>query len=308
MNSSAVTDYGPLKDFCEDIVTLVRKPSTGRDLVSFLLGSAPFNHVAYSSDAFRDALGRVLAAKRFDVVQIEFSTMWQYADIFNGLPVVLDAHNVEYEIIRQVRQFYKNPLRKLLYSLEEAKLKTKEEQAWKECSLCFTVSEKERAVIAQTRGHSDTVIAVSNGVDPERFFFSPKTAADRRLLLLGGMRFQPNLDSALYFLKEILPEIQLQIPDVRIEIVGSELWRIKNYQSYTGVQFQESIPDVLPYFRQADVLLVPLRYGAGTRVKILEAMAAGLPVVTTSKGCEGIDVRNGEHLMIADSLLSSLLL
>lgn len=68
-----------------------------------------------------------------------------------------------------------------------------------------------------------------------------------------------------------------------------------------GVEFHENVPDVLPYFRKADILVVPLRYGAGTRGKILEAMAHGLPVVTTTKGCEGIAAENGEHLLIADT-------
>ena len=163
------------------------------------------------------------------------------------------------------------------------------------------VSDNERNVITSYLGHSDKVVTISNGVDLERFASSPKTGMDNRLLLLGGMRYQPNLDSALYFLNKIMPIIREKMPDVKLDIVGRELWRIKDHAAYQGVEFHEDVPDVLPYFRQADILVVPLRYGAGTRIKILEAMAAGLPVVTTSKGCEGLEVKHGEHLMIADS-------
>ncbi len=91
------------------------------------------------------------------------------------------------------------------------------------------------------------------------------------------------------------------MPDVKLDIVGRELWEIDGRASVGGGESHENVPDVLPYFRKADILVVPLRYGAGTRVKILEAMAHGLPGVTTTKGCEGIAAENGEHLLIADT-------
>ena len=119
-------------------------------------------------------------------------------------------------------------------------------------------------------------------------------------MFIGGMGYIPNLDSALYLLGDIYPRVRAGEPDVMLNVVGTELRRIKS-RNYGGkVLFFENVPDILPYFRKADVLLVPLRSGAGTRIKILEAMAAGLPVVTTSKGCEGLDVRSGEHLLVAD--------
>jgi glycosyltransferase involved in cell wall biosynthesis len=301
LSDAAVSDYGPLKEYCEEVIVVVRRPNVVNDFFSFLFSSKPYNFVVNSSRSMRNELQGVLERKSFELIQIEFSTMWQYADIFKGIPVVLDAHNIEADIIRQVREFYKNPLRKLLYSLEEKKLRKKEEQAWKDCSICYTVSEHERTVIAASLGQSNKVVAIPNGVDLERFAFSPKAGMDNRLLLLGGMRYQPNLDSALYLLNDIMPEIQARIPGVKIDIAGRELWRIKDHAAYGGVEFHEDVSDVLPFFRQSDVLLVPLRYGAGTRIKILEAMAAGLPVVTTPKGCEGIEVRHGEHLMIADT-------
>ena len=122
--------------------------------------------------------------------------------------------------------------------------------------------------------------------------------------ILHDVNGNPNgilLETAMDLLNDILPAIQARIPQVKIDIVGRELWRIKDQTAYAGVEFHEDVPDILPSFRQADALVVPLRYGAGTRIKILEAMAAGLPVVSTSKGCEGLAVRHGEHLMIADS-------
>jgi glycosyltransferase involved in cell wall biosynthesis len=115
------------------------------------------------------------------------------------------------------------------------------------------------------------------------------------------MDWEPNLDAAQYFLAEIFPGIHAKIPEVEVDFVGKDLWKIKDLIRFEGIQLHENVPEVLPWFQRADVLAVPLRQGAGTRIKILEAMAAGLPVVTTPKGCEGTEVSHGKHLLIADS-------
>lgn len=301
LSDKKVDDYGPLSEYCEEIICIEKKGNPVIDLPVFLFSGRPYNYVRFSSGELRETLKQLARAKSFDLVQIQFTTLWQYADIFKGVPVVLDAQNIEYEIIRQIKDKCGNPIKKILYSLEEKKLRHKEEEAWKECDLCFAVSDKERDVIASFLDSRDRVVTISNGVDLERFEFMPKESTDKRLLFIGGMDYTPNRDSALYFLNDILPLIKTKIPDVRLDIVGRELWKIPGPESYEGVIFHEDVPDILPYFRRADILLVPLRQGAGTRVKILEAMASGLPVVTTSKGVEGIDVEHGKHLMIADS-------
>jgi glycosyltransferase involved in cell wall biosynthesis len=91
------------------------------------------------------------------------------------------------------------------------------------------------------------------------------------------------------------------LPAIKVDFVGKDLWKIKPLIHSEDIFLHENVPDVLPWFQQADILVVPLRQGAGTRIKILEAMAAGLPVVTTSKGCDGTEAVNGRHLLIADS-------
>jgi glycosyltransferase involved in cell wall biosynthesis len=139
-------------------------------------------------------------------------------------------------------------------------LRAREQQAWRESSLCFTVSDKERDFIRSYLGTGDKVHTAPNGVDLERFEFHPKTNADKRLLFLGGMDYLPNLDSA-YFLQEIFQLVQAQVPDVRVDFIGRELWRINNASFSQRVSFHENVPDVLTWFREADVLVVPLRLG-----------------------------------------------
>jgi glycosyltransferase involved in cell wall biosynthesis len=296
-----VSDYGPLSGMCREVVCVERRRNLPVDSARFLMWTTPFNFVRFSSGRFRERLQDLLKREKFDIVQIEFTLLWQYADIFKGLPVVLDVHNIEADIINGIGSRCVNPAKKMLYRLEEEKLKVRERRAWRECRHCFTVSDSEMKKIGSLTGREERMSAVPNGVDLERFTFVPRTEPENRILLLGGMDYIPNLDAANYFLSKIFPSILSKMPDVQIDLVGRELWRIAERKSLKAVEFHENVPDVLPFFRGADVLAVSLRYGAGTRIKILEAMAAGLPVVTTSKGCEGIDVRHGEHVLIADS-------
>lgn len=301
LSEDSISDYGPLRELCREIVCIERKAKLPLDLGRFLVSGVPFNFVRFSSLRLRGRLKELLRRERYDIVQIEFTLLWQYADIFKGLPVVLDVHNIEADIISGIRSRCVNPVKQMLYRLEEEKLRLRERQAWRECRLCFTVSDAEMKEIRSVTGREDGIFAVPNGVDLERYQFVPKTEAEKKILLMGGMEYLPNLDSANYFLGEIFPAVISGMSDVRLDVVGRELWRIAGRDALKGVEFHENVPDVLPFFRGADLLVVPLRYGAGTRIKILEAMAAGLPVVTTSKGCEGLPVIHGEHVLIADS-------
>ncbi len=303
LSEDTIADYGPLSQYCEEIKVVTRKPQWLRERMRFVLRSEPYNAIRYSSGSFRNLLMELLKSRRFDVVQIEFPMMWQYARLVKDIPIVLDMHNIEYDLIRQMKEASSNVLKKLLYGLEEKRLKQIEEDAWKECSLCVAVSDRERDMISAHIRKDGRVITISNGVDLERFAYVPKKTSERRILFIGSMDYIPTIDSTDYLLEEIFPIILSKIEGVKLDIVGRSLWRIRDKLSAGEVSLHENVPDIIPFLKKADVLIDPLRIGAGTRLKILEAMAAGTPVVTTSKGCEGIKVKNGEHLLIADSSL-----
>jgi polysaccharide biosynthesis protein PslH len=301
LTPGAAPDMGPLHGFCEEIVTVERNASFARDFSRFLFNGEAFNCARFSSSSFTRQLSVLAARKSFDLIQIEFSLLWQYADLFPGIPVVLDAHNIEYRNVQQIGEGCKGLGKRLLYRLEASRLQAVEEGAWRECALCFTVSKKERDEIASSTGNCGKVVAAANGVDPERFAFRPRGNSGTKILFLGGMDYSPNLDAAKYFLTEVFPIIRREEPEARVLLVGRELGKLGELALLPGVECHESVPEVLPWFYEADLLVVPLRQGAGTRIKVLEAMAAGLPVVATSKGCEGIAAESGRELLIADT-------
>jgi len=301
LSDQKIFDYSPLSEYCREIKVVVKKPQLMRDIIGFILSGGPYNVIRYSSGLFRNTLIELLESRKFDLVQIEFPMMWQYAGLVKDFPIVLDMHNIEYQLIRQMKESSSNILKKLLYGWEEVQLRRLEHNAWQECDLCVAVSDRERDIMSAHLKNDNKVITIPNGVDLERFEYVPKKNSEKRILFIGSMDYIPTIDSTDYLLKEIFPIILSKIKDVKLHIVGRSLWKIRETLNIEGVTLHENVPDIIPFLRKADLLIDPLRIGAGTRLKILEAMAAGTPVVTTSKGCEGTLVKNREHLLIADS-------
>ncbi|WP_162605180.1 glycosyltransferase family 4 protein [Geomonas oryzae] len=297
-DKAVAAEAGPLRELCDEVLLFERPAKLWPDRFAFFTQSSPYNVIRFRCEEMRKALKELHRQRRYDVVLVEFSLMWQYADIFTSCPVVLDAHNIEYKNVEQIGMSTSGLFWKAMYHIEKKRLRAIEERAWRECSLCFTVSNKEQGEISAFLGGNDKVITAANGVDLDRFSFQPHRE-DKKILFLGGMDYAPNLDAARYFLGEILPLIQEREPDVKVLLVGRELHRLGTLSTLPGVECHESVPDVLPWFYEAKVLAVPLRIGAGTRIKVLEAMAAGLPVVATPKGYEGIAARDGFEVLEA---------
>ena len=164
------------------------------------------------------------------------------------------------------------------------------------------VSASERSHLEKLGILSDKITIVANGVDcayESAQNFSPKPFT---LIYNGALTYSVNLDAMRYFVREILPQIRAVEPRVRLEITGRADQVAQNELSEDNVvSFTGYVQDVRPFVQAAAVCVVPLQHGGGTRLKILEAMALGTPVVATAKGAEGLDVRHGEHLLIADS-------
>jgi len=142
---------------------------------------------------------------------------------------------------------------------------------------------------------------IPNGVDIQKYQPLPAENASPVLLFIGNMGYPPCVDAVLYFCREIFPRIRSVLSAAELWIVGRDPRPEVLQLNGDGVHVTGRVDDVIPYYQQSAVCVVPLRAGGGTRLKILEAMALGRPVVSTTIGCEGLDVVDGEHLLIADN-------
>ena len=250
--------------------------------------------------AMRQTIRKQLAAKTPDVVYLDHLDPLAFRGLFPRVPVVADLHNVYSTLAKRVATERKFPVN--LYLHNEARLLGyMEKQVAAAASVLMTVSDTEQDYFQRLGGRN--VRLVPNGVDCAAFRKYPIGRNHERptLLYLGALSWQPNAKAAEFLAREVMPQILKVRPDVRLQIVGRNPGsEVNALAELPNVEVHANVPDVGVYLEQASILAVPLDSGGGTRLKILEAFAAGLPVVSTPVGCEGIECRHGEHLWIAD--------
>ncbi len=292
---------GDLGEVCSDLVLVPRSYRTtqvrrGRQVVS-LLGRGPFHGRELFTRRMQDTIDRCLR-QPFDVVQVESSPMMSFRYRTSGA-VVLDEHNVESEILQRMQEGEHAAMRKVFNGREAGKYRTFETRAWESVAGVAVTSAREQVELAR-RAPGTAVAVVPNGVDPE-FFVPTTTARTASTLVFNGLlTYRPNLDAVRFFLTQVLPLVQRTHPDASFTIVGSGPEADLAGLRAQGATVTGFVPDIRPYLAAAACVVVPIRMGGGTRLKVVEALSAGAPMVSTSLGCEGIDVRPGEHLLVAD--------
>lgn len=293
-------------EFCEHVLSasLIRRHPLLHlpGLARTALARQPLElHFLTSNDLIRK-IRALLESDPVDILQFEHSRMAHYADPVSspaGPRKVLTFHNVAYQQFETIYRITRPPVAKFRAWLFSRQMRTWEAHCVRAFDRCVTVSENDRQLLLDVSPGARIDVA-PNGVDTHANQPISRAGGPPTLLMIGLMSYAPYTDSAIYFCEEILPILRKRVGAVRVFIVGSEPpLKVRSLEG-DGVCVTGRVPEVRPYYQQSTVSVVPLRAGGGTRLKILEAMALGRPVVSTSLGCEGLKVEDGEHLLIAD--------
>jgi sugar transferase (PEP-CTERM/EpsH1 system associated) len=267
-----------------------------------LVSSRSYERLVCERPEFQAALDRVLARSRFDVIHIEGCAMAHY-DARGAAPVLLDEQNVEYDVLRRVASVTPSLLRRLYNAHDANKLQREEERSWREADACAMTSERDAAFVRAAAPTTRTAV-VPNGVDASAFVPGMRATVRGTVLFFGEMGYYPNTDAMLFFANEVLPLLRRRSPAARLVIVGPSAPPAIRALASDSVIVAGAVADVRPHIASAQVVVVPLRIGGGTRLKILEALAMGKPVVSTSLGAEGLKLTNGRELLLADDTAS----
>ena len=292
----------------ERVVALEKDRSyTPSKILQGLIGPSPLPVLNYSSPQAANGLRQLLLEQPFDGVQVEGIHLLSYLAGINALPqkpaIVVDWHNIESELMRRYAATEANWPKRLAARRTATLLERAEQRLLSGAPVHTVASAREREVLLARSPRND-IRVIPNGVETSRFLQiireGPPAAPKRSLLFVGSMDYHANIDGVTWFARAAWPAIHAAFPDLIFTIVGREpVPEIRNLAS-GSVRVTGTVDDVLPYYRDAFAVIVPLRVGGGTRLKILEAMAAGVPVISTALGAEGIEVTNDTNILLAD--------
>lgn len=251
-----------------------------------------------SKSPLQKKIDQILKTQEFDFIQCEFPDMAYHKFNSNALKV-LDAHNVEYDNTRRMAKIKNKPLRRLYYQIEWKKMMRDELAMAHQQDAILTTSVRDKLLFDEQTPNIPKFV-IPNGVDLS--YFKPRDVEPEKhtLVFVGMMTYVPNYDGVQYFLDEIFPRILSVLPDAKIYIVGKNPPVAISKRANKNIIITGFVDDVRPIIQKASVYVVPLRMGGGTRLKIVEALSMKKPIVTTSIGCEGIDVIHRKSVLIAD--------
>ena len=291
-----------LHTFCREVHLLPATPfarrTTGR--LAGLFALQPRSLVADHSPAMAALVARQAALGRYDVLVASQLHMLPYALEARGCPVVLEE--LELAVLYDQVRLAPTPARRLRAGLTWWKTRTYISRALRRCAGFSVVSAAEEALVAAFAPHRLPRVVVPNGVDVAGCTGPWPAPEANSLIYPGALSYDANFDAVGHFLQAILPQIRHERPTVRLRVTGRATpEQIRALPPADGVEFTGYLDDVRPAVAGAWAEVVPLRKGGGTRLKVLEALALGTPVVATAKGIEGLDLRAGHEVLVADT-------
>ncbi len=300
---------GELSKLCDEVNILKRDLAMMSNSSGYLGRLAclfrlkPYSVERFRSKEMRSKIQTLLKMAAFDLILCD--SLYVLINVPDtSVPILLNCHNVEYMIFERYSQVEKNPLKRLYASIEGRLMRTFERRSCQRATVAMACSTNDRNTLNLLRP-TLPIFVVPNAVDTD-FYDASETSvsgkAEQILLFQGGMDWYPNRDAVEFFVRSILPKVRIECPGVRFVVAGRNppAEFVAALSSSGGVEFTGTIPDMRPYLSAATVVVVPLRLGSGTRIKILEACAAGKAIVSTHLGAEGLELESGKEIVLAD--------
>lgn len=261
-------------------------------------------HIArFTSEEFNFKLKKILSEDNYDVVQFEGLYLSSYIETVRKLSaakIILRAHNIEYVIWERLAASTKNFIKKKYLKILASQLKRYELKMWNEYDAVVPITIVDKAMLEKMQCRVPLQTAPL-GIDTSEYSFCPDVPGQFSVFHLGSMDWMPNIEAVEWFLKHVYKELIKKIPDIKIYLAGKNMpSRIKS-MAEKNLIIEDAISDSKKYLFDKSVMIVPLLSGGGMRVKIIEGMALGKPVVSTAIGAEGINYTRNENILIAET-------
>jgi sugar transferase (PEP-CTERM/EpsH1 system associated) len=294
-----------LQSLCASVTSVPLTRSRVRDigyLARSLVTGRPFLIERDASGEMQAAIARLMARWKFDAVHADQLSMAQFA-VDLHIPIrVLDEHNAVWTIVQRAASREGRGPRRWLAELEWRKLRAYEGAVCRRFDQVTVVSDEDRLALEAAAGAHLSAAVIPIAVDTRDLAYSARGPDARHVLSVATMFYPPNVEGIQWFAEQVFPLIRQTSSETRFLIVGSRppahIQALA--QGDTGIDVTGYVADLEPVLAQSSVMVVPVHSGSGMRVKILEAFARGIPVVSTTIGVEGVGARGGEHLLVAD--------
>jgi polysaccharide biosynthesis protein PslH len=304
-------DVEALRRYCAAVHTVPIDRAPWRDAVALarsLLTGQPWMMLRDERAAMHKQIADLCAQEKFDIAHADQLNMAQYARRVPGARTVLDLHNALWLLYQRLAATMSRGPRRLLLERDWSLLKNYEGHECRAFDAVLAVSDEDRvalndAIVSTRAPARDDIVVAPISIDGDDVCAVTRDPGARRVLHIGTMYWPPNIDGMHWFIEQVLPLVHARLPGLGFDCVGARPPQslIDAGARDPRVNIAGYVADVDSYLRQCGVFVVPLRAGGGMRVKILNALAQGLPIVTTTLGCEGIALENGVHALIADT-------
>ena len=295
-----------LEKFCRKVFILDISSFTGLHIFYLALKSIftknPLTVNLFKSKDLHTLIQQLIKDIDFDVAHYDTISLVEYFNDTGKIPKFLTHHGIESFMIKRRISNEPNFLKKAYFFIESYKLRRYEKNNCHKFNLNIMVSEDDKLMLKEI-SPSSHIEVVENGVDVNFFLPKDDNVDTNQLIFAGRLDQYSNMDAILYFCSSVWPLIKERFPEMRFTIIGNNPSQklLEIAKNDAGIEILGYVDDVRPYFAKATISVCPIRDGGGTRIKILDAMAMGMPIVSTTIGCEGLDVIPGENVLIANT-------